>query len=93
MEPLLDIVEGFIVSHVIDNDDAMSSSVVGRGDGAETLLPRSIPDLELDCLTVELDRADFLQRRKKVTREKKVVSVNDFQASLGSRTIGLALFA
>ena len=45
MEPLLDIVEGLVVRHVINDDDAMSSSVIGRGDGAETLLPRSIPDL------------------------------------------------
>ena len=67
MEPLLDIVEGLVVSHVIDNDDAMSSSVVGRGDGAETLLPRSIPDLEFDRLTVELDCADFLRRLNRNT--------------------------
>lgn len=60
MEPLLDIVEGLIVSHVIDNDDAVSSSVVGRRDGAETFLPRSIPDLKLDCLTIKLDSANFL---------------------------------
>jgi hypothetical protein len=45
MEPLLDIIEGLVVCYVIDYDDAMSSSVVGRGDGAETFLPRSIPDL------------------------------------------------
>ena len=64
MEPLLDIVEGLVVSHVVNNDDAMSSSVVGRGDSAETFLPRSIPDLELDRFTVELNRADFLRRRK-----------------------------
>ena len=78
MEPLLDIVEGLVVSHVIDNDDAMSSSVVGRGDGAETLLPRSIPDLEFDRLTVELDCADFLRRRKGRS-EKKFVSMIEFQ--------------
>lgn len=60
MEPLLDIIEGLVVCHVIDYDDAMSSSVVGRGDGTEALLPRSIPDLELDCLTVKLDGANFL---------------------------------
>jgi len=62
VEPLLDIIEGLIISDIIDNDDTMGSSVVGRGDGAETLLSSGIPDLKLDCLAVKLNCADFLQR-------------------------------
>jgi len=59
VEPLFDIVEGLIVRHIVDNDDTMGSSVVGRSDGTETLLSSGIPDLKLDCLSVKLDSADF----------------------------------
>mmetsp|Transcript_21254 Transcript_21254/g.46125 ORF Transcript_21254/g.46125 Transcript_21254/m.46125 type:complete len:116 (+) Transcript_21254:571-918(+) len=59
MEPLFDIVEGLIIGHVIDNNDTVGSSVVGRGDGAETFLSSGIPDLKLDCLTVQLNCTDF----------------------------------
>ena len=60
MEPLFDIVEGFIVSHIIDNNDTVCTSVVGGSDGAETFLSSSVPNLEFDCLSVKLNCADFL---------------------------------
>ena len=65
MEPLLDIIERFIISHIIDNNDTVSTSVVGWGDSAETLLSSSVPNLELDCLPVELNCADFLLKAEK----------------------------
>lgn len=61
MEPLLDIVEGLVVGNIVDDNDAMGSSVVGGGDGAETFLSGCVPNLELDCLSVKFDCADFLQ--------------------------------
>jgi hypothetical protein len=73
MEPLLDIIEGFIVSHIIDDNDTVSTSVVGRGNGAETLLSSSIPNLELDCLAVKLNCADFLLKVAKIFGMKKVL--------------------
>ena len=33
--------------------------VVGGGDGSEPLLTRRVPDLQLDLLTVQLDRANL----------------------------------
>ena len=45
LEPLLDVVEWFLVCDVVDHDDAVGASVVGRGDGPEPLLPRGVPDL------------------------------------------------
>ena len=44
---------------VVDQQNAHSASVVGRGDGPETLLPGGIPYLQLHALAVELDGADF----------------------------------
>ena len=43
----LDVGERLSRRDVIDDDDAVSSSVVGWGDGAEPLLAGGVPDLEL----------------------------------------------
>ena len=59
VQPLLHVVEGLVVGDVVDDDDAVGSAVVGRGNGAEALLPRGVPNLELDGLAVELDGADL----------------------------------
>jgi hypothetical protein len=60
VQPLLDVGEGVPVGDVVDDDDAVGAAVVGRGDGAEALLPRRVPDLQLDGLGLQLDGADFL---------------------------------
>ena len=52
MQPLLDVVKGIRVRHVIDDNNAVSAAVVGRSDGSETLLSSRIPNLQLDCLCV-----------------------------------------
>ena len=52
-------VERALVCGVVDEQDAHGSTVVGGGDGAETLLTGRIPDLELDPLAIEFDRTDF----------------------------------
>ena len=64
MEPLFDVVEGLIVSYIINYNDAMGSSIVGRGDGAEALLSSSVPNLKLDRLAIKLNRADFLRKKR-----------------------------
>lgn len=43
MKPSLHIVEGILVSHIINNNDAMSSTIVGRSNSTETFLTSSIP--------------------------------------------------
>ena len=59
VEPLLDVVEGFVVGDVVHDDDAVGAAVVRGGDGAEALLAGGVPNLELDGLAVELDGADL----------------------------------
>jgi len=59
VEPLLDVVEGFVVCHVVDNDDSVGTAIVRRCDCAEAFLASGIPDLKLDGLSIELDGADF----------------------------------
>lgn len=57
--PRLDIVECFLVRHVVHDNDAVGAAVVGRGDGAETLLPGRVPNLQLHRLAFQLDRSDL----------------------------------
>lgn len=42
-EPVLDVVKGFLVGDIVDENVTMSSTVVGLGDGTETLLTSGIP--------------------------------------------------
>jgi hypothetical protein len=46
LEPLLDIVEGFLVGHVVHHDDPVGAPIVAGGDGAEPLLACRVPDLK-----------------------------------------------
>ena len=43
LQPLLHVVEGVHVGNIVDDADAVSTSVVGRGDCAETLLASCVP--------------------------------------------------
>lgn len=43
LQPLLDIVEGVHVRDVVDDTDAMCATIVGRGNGSETLLSSGVP--------------------------------------------------
>lgn len=52
-------VEASLIRDIVDQQDTHGASVVGRGDGAESFLPRGVPYLELDALAVELDGADL----------------------------------
>jgi len=59
LEPLFDVRIGVAVRDVVDNDDAVSAAVVRRRNCAKAFLTGSVPNLKLDCLALELDRADF----------------------------------
>jgi hypothetical protein len=59
LEPLLDVGEGGLVGDVVDDDDAVRSTVVTGRDGTEALLSGGIPNLQLDGLAVELNGADL----------------------------------
>lgn len=45
LHPVLDVVEGVSISDIVDKEDALSSTEVGDGDGSETILTGSIPNL------------------------------------------------
>ena len=47
-------VEGVSVGDVIGHDDTVGSLVIGGGDGLESLLSGSVPDLQLDCRLIDL---------------------------------------
>ena len=57
--PGLHVVEGVLVRDIVHDNDAVRAAVVRRGDCAEALLSCRVPDLELDCLSLELERPDL----------------------------------
>jgi len=52
VEPLFYVVEGLVVSDVVNDDDSVCAAVVGGCDCAESLLSGCVPDLEFDGLSV-----------------------------------------
>lgn len=43
LEPLLDVVEGVHIGHIVNNADSVGAAVVGRGNGTEAFLASSVP--------------------------------------------------
>ena len=60
VDPLLDIEEGRLVGHIVDNDNSVRSPIVGGRDGSEAFLAGRVPDLEFDRLAVQFGCSDFL---------------------------------
>merc|ERR1719499_770825 len=59
LHPVLDVVEGLLVRHIIHNNDAVETREEAARDRAEPLLARPVPDLQLADLAIQLERADF----------------------------------
>jgi hypothetical protein len=57
--PVPDAVEAPAVRYVVHQQDALRAAEVRRGDGAEPLLARRVPNLQLDPLSVQLDVLNF----------------------------------
>ena len=56
-EPTAEVVVGRPPRHVVDHERAGRAAVVGPRHGAEPLLARRVPDLQLDLLAGNLDDA------------------------------------
>ena len=57
LEPPIHILECLSLADVVDEEGTDSASVVGGGNGAIPFLTRSVPNLCLDRLGVNLDRS------------------------------------
>lgn len=83
-DPVANGLERSTVRHVVHKKDALGAAEIRRGDCAESLLARSVPNLELDSLAVHLDVLDFevdADRGDEGGREG-IVGVPEQQASL-----------
>jgi hypothetical protein len=57
MDPeFFDISEALVICKIVDEKDAMCAFIVGTGDGPESLLPSSIPDLQLNNAIIDIKR-------------------------------------
>jgi len=52
-------VERSLVCDIVNKKNTHSPSIVGCRDGSKPLLPRCIPYLKLDPLTIQFDSANF----------------------------------
>lgn len=60
VHPVLDSTEALAVGDVVSHDDTVSTLIIAGSDGLETLLASSVPDLELNGLSVDLNGSNFL---------------------------------
>jgi hypothetical protein len=60
VHPVLDGTEALAVGDVVSHDDTVSTLIIAGSDGLETLLASSVPDLELNGLSVDLNGSNFL---------------------------------
>jgi hypothetical protein len=60
VHPVLNSAEAFAVGDVVSHDDTVSTLIIAGSDGLETLLACSVPDLELNGLSVDLNGSNFL---------------------------------
>jgi hypothetical protein len=57
MDPeFFDISEALVICKIVYEKDAMCAFVVGTGDGPKSLLPSSIPDLQLNNAIIDIKR-------------------------------------
>jgi hypothetical protein len=59
LKPIGNVIEGLLVSAVVNQDDSHGSLVVGLSDSPESLLACSVPHLQLDSLVVNVDLLDL----------------------------------
>ncbi len=57
--PVANVVKTVLAGAIISEDDALGSSVVGLSDGPESLLASCVPDLNFNCLYVQIYVPDF----------------------------------
>jgi len=89
VDPRPHIVKCFSVCHVVDDDDALSASVVARSEGAEALLPSCVPNLQLNHVVFVLHGLELeidADRIEKVLIEG-VLGVAEQQARLAHSTV------
>lgn len=55
LQPSRNVLVGLVLADVVDEEGADRAPVVGRGDGAVSLLTGGIPNLRLDGLGIDLD--------------------------------------
>lgn len=55
MDPeFFDIGEALVICKIVDEKDAVCAFIVGTGDSPESLLPGSVPDLQLNNALIDI---------------------------------------
>lgn len=59
LQPLLHVGERIVVGDIVDDNDAVRSTVIRRGDSVETFVSCGIPNVEFDYLSLEPNSANL----------------------------------
>lgn len=83
-DPVPDGLEGAAVRDVVDEEDALRSAKVGRGDGPEPFLAGCVPNLQLDPLAIDVDVLDLKVNPdgRDEGRAERVIGISQEEASL-----------
>lgn len=89
MKPPLHIGKALSAGDVVHHDHPVCAAVVGAGDGAEPLLTRRVPDLQLHLLPVQLYSSDLevYSDGCYVVPTEVVVCKSDQQGALANTTV------
>lgn len=71
-QPPLHVLVGQMLGNVIDEQGPHGTAVVGRGDGAITLLAGRIPDLRFNCFAIDLR---WMHKKDETKDSIRIVSV------------------
>ena len=58
-DPILDILEAFVLGAIVSQNDAHGPLIVGLRDGTEPLLAGCVPNLQLNVLAIDLHCLDL----------------------------------
>ena len=59
LHPIVYVVKGISVIYSICHNDSHCTFIIGLGDGSESLLTRSVPDLHLDLFPFDFNGLDL----------------------------------
>ncbi len=70
-DPLLDIYKGSGVCDIINHNNAMSASIVGRGNCSKSFLSGRVPNLQFNRLSIQFGGSNFLGKKKETRKEAR----------------------
>lgn len=85
LQPPVDVIVGLVLADIVHEESTHGTAVIGRRDGTVAFLTRSIPNLSLDRLGIDLDGTS-----RKLNTDRGLGVQVELVASEPAQQIGLA---